>query len=277
MSQLRDRFIRDLSIRNYSKRTIKSYVSAVDGLTRFHGKNPIEISSQEIKDYLNYLIKEGRSWSSINMVLSACNLLYRDTLSQEEKVVSLQRPKLIKKIPVVFSEGEIDHLLRVLRNFKHRVILMTIYSAGLRSSELSNLKIKDIDSTRLRIIVRNAKGHKDREVILSNKLLNYLREYVRLYRPNIFLFNGQDSERPISSSSLRKIFKKALHLSGIQKEATLHTLRHSYATHLMNKGIDLRIIQTLLGHKSIKTTLIYCHVSKDRFGNTGSPLDDRNL
>lgn len=277
MSQLRERFIRDLSIRNYSKRTIRSYVAALKGLTRFHRKCPSEITSQEIKDYLNHLTKLGRSWTTVNIVLSACNLLYRDTLGQDEKIQSLKRPKLINKIPVVLSEVEIEHLLKVIKNVKHKAIMMTIYSAGLRCGELSNLRIKDIDSTRSRIIIKNAKGHKDREVILSDKLLNYLREYVRIYRPNDFLFNGQESGKPISASTLQKVFKKALKVSGIQKEASLHTLRHSYATHLMNKGIDLRIVQKLLGHKSIKTTLIYCHLSDDRFANTKSPLDDRSL
>jgi len=263
MSQLRDRFIltsscqhrvRDLSIRNYSKRTIRSYVSALKGLSGFYNKCPSEISNQEIRNYLNHLTKLGRSWTTVNIVLSACNLLYRDTLGQDEKIQSLKRPKLIKKIPVVFSEVEIEHLLKQVKNVKHRAIMMTIYSAGLRCGELSNLKIKDIDSTRLRIIVRNAKGHKDREVILSDKLLTYLREYVRTYRPKEYLFNGQVAGKPISASTLQKVFKKVLNQSGIQKRASLHTLRHSYATHLMNKGIDLRIIQKLLGHKSIKTT-----------------------
>lgn len=277
MSQLRERFIRDLSIRNYSKRTIRSYVIALKGLTRFHKKCPSEITSQEIRDYLNHLTKLGRSWTTINMVLSACNLLYRDTLGQDEKIQSLKRPRLIRKLPVVFSEVEIEHLLKIIKNVKHRAIMMTIYSAGLRCGELCNLKISDIDSTRSRIIIRNAKGHKDREVILSNKLLTYLREYVRIYRPKEYLFNGREAGKPISARTLQQVFRKMITRSGIHKKASLHTLRHSYATHLMNKGIDLRIIQKLLGHKSIKTTLIYCHLSDDRFANTKSPLDDRHL
>ena len=211
------------------------------------------------------------------MVHSACNLLYGETLNQIEKVQSIKRPKLPKKLPVVFSEQEVEHLLNQVRNIKHKAILMTIYSAGLRCGELCHLKINDIDSSRMRIAVRDAKGQKDREVILSDKLLRYLREYVKIYRPKDFLFNGQVSGKPISARTLQQVFRKMLTRSNIQKKASLHTLRHSYATHLMNKGIDLRIIQKLLGHKSIKTTLIYCHLSDDRFANTKSPLDDRHL
>jgi site-specific recombinase XerD len=151
---------------------------------------------------------------------------------------------------------------------------MTIYSAGLRIGETKNLKLVDIDSSRMRIIVRDAKGHKDREVILSDKLLGILREYYTRYRPISFLFFGFNRNAPISSSTIQKICKRALKRAKIDKKASSHTLRHSYATHLMDKGIDLRIIQALLGHKSIKTTMQYCHLTKSRFADVKSPLDD---
>lgn len=277
MSTLRNRFVRDLTIRNYSDRTITSYVKGLIGISKFYSKCPSVLSTSEIKDYLKHLTDEGKSWSTINLVISACNLLYKETLQQPEKIQSIGRPKLQKILPVVFSEEEIECLLSLIKNIKHKAILMTGYSAGLRSGELCNLKIADIDSSRLRIIVRNAKGHRDREVILSKKLLSYLRYYVKIYAPEVYLFNGQNKGNPISRSSLQKIFKNALRTSGIQKNASVHTLRHSFATHLMNQGIDIRIIQQLLGHKSIKTTLIYCHLTSNRFDNTKSPLDDLNI
>lgn len=277
MSNLRSRFIRDLKIRNYSDMTIRSYVNAIVGLSKYYGKCPSSISVSEIKSYLKYLTDQGKSWSTINMVHSACNFLYGETLDQIERVQSIKRPKLPKKIPVVFSESEVVHLLSKVKNIKHKAILMTIYSAGLRCGELCHLKITDIDSSRMRIVVRNAKGHKDREVILSRKLLDFLRYYVKQFKPTLFLFNGQRTGMAISPRTIQKVFKMTLKRSNIQKKASLHTLRHSYATHLMNMGIDIRIIQQLLGHKSVKTTLIYCHLTQDRFLSTKSPLDHLNL
>lgn len=274
MSQLRKRFIRDLKIRNYSSNTIRSYVAAVHLLSRFYGICPSEITAEQIKDYLETLVKNSQSWSNVNIKMSAFNLFYRDTLEQAWKIQALKRPKSQKKLPIVFTEEEVTRFLSVIKNVKHRAIMMTIYSAGLRCGEAANLKIKDIDSKRYRIMIRDAKGHRDREVILSKKLLNYLREYVRHSRPKEYLFYGEDIDRPISISSMRKVFKAAVEKSGIDKAGHLHTLRHSFATHLLNKGVDIRIIQKLLGHRSVSTTVIYCHISKHRFDNTQSPLDD---
>ncbi|MDH3650558.1 MAG: site-specific integrase [Saprospiraceae bacterium] len=277
MSQLRKRFIRDLSIRNYSKRTIQSYVIAVKKLSLFYGRCPSEIQTEEIKEYLNHLQESGRSWSTVNVVMSACNRLYQDTLCQPEKMQSIRRPKNALSLPVVFSEQEVANFLKSFRNIKHKAIFMTIYGGGLRCSEASKMKVRDIDSQRSRIIIRDGKGHKDREVILSYRLLKYLRYYAENYRPQEYLFYGHDITKPISNNTIQKIFRKNLIRSGITKNASTHTLRHSFATHLMNKGIDIRIIQQLLGHKSIKTTLKYCHLAKDRFGNTRSPLDDLSI
>jgi site-specific recombinase XerD len=274
MSQLRKRFIRDLKIRNYSSNTIRNYVSAVGHLSQFYGICPSAISADQIKDYLEALLKSEKSWSNVNIKMSAFNLFYRDTLEQGWKIQTLKRPKAQKKLPVVFTQEEVTLLLCVIRNVKHRTIMMTIYSAGLRCGEAAKLRIRDIDSKRYRMMIRDGKGHRDREVILSKKLLTHLREYARLFKPIDYLFYGQSINRPISTSSLRKIFNSAVEKSGIQKICHLHTLRHSYATHLLNKGVDIRIIQKLLGHRSVSTTTIYCHISKHRFDNTQSPLDD---
>jgi len=274
MSQLRKRFIRDLNIRNYSQNTIKNYVTALSQLASHFGKCPSEISSEELKEYLNLLTLDNKSWSTVNMVISSASLLYSVTLGKTPVMERIARPKNVSKIPTVLSVEEVERFFATIRNLKHRALFMTIYSAGLRVGEARYLKLTDIDSARMRIIIRDAKGHKDREVILSDKLLGILREYYSRYRPKVFLFFGFRRNVPISASTIQKICKTTLNKAKIDKKASTHTFRHSYATHLMDKGIDLRIIQALLGHKSIKTTMIYCHLTKSRFADVKSPLDD---
>lgn len=277
MSKIRERFVRDLQIRNYSDNTIRNYVAAIVKLSKHYGRCPSEISGEEIKDYLQDCLNNHQSWSGTNLILSACNRLYLDTLNQPEKVQHLKRPRTVKKLPVVFSQEEVKQLIRSIRNMKHRAIIMTIYGAGLRSGEARNLKIGDVDSSRKRIVIRDPKGNRDREVILSNHLLEYLRNYVRTYQPKTYLFYGRLTSKPLSNSSLRMVFNRAVRRSGINKKGTLHTLRHSFATHLLNKGIDIRIIQQLLGHRSVKTTMIYCHLNKNKFLEIKSPLDDLDI
>jgi site-specific recombinase XerD len=277
MSQLRKRFIRDLNIRNYSQNTIKNYVTALSQLASHFGKCPSEISSEELKEYLNLLTLDNKSWSTVNMVISSVSLLYSVTLEKPSVMKRIARPKNVSKIPTVLSVEEVERFFATIRNLKHRALFMTIYSAGLRVGEARNLKSTDIDSSRMRIILRDAKGHKDREVILSDKLLGTLREYYSRYRPRVFLFFGFSRNVPISASTIQKICKNTLNKAKIDKKASTHTLRHSYATHLMDKGIDMRIIQALLGHKSIKTTMKYCHLTKSRFADVKSPLDDLSI
>ena len=274
MSQLRERFIRDLTIRNYSPRTIRSYVSAVSHLARQYGKCPSQVTVDELKEYINDLFKAGKSWSTVNVVISAINRFHVDTLGQDYILNKLPRPRSESKLPCVFSTQEVEILLECIKNLKHKTLLMTIYSAGLRIGEACRLKLSDIDSGRMRILVRNAKGHKDREVILAKKLLISLRQYFRSYRPEVYLFNGRTPGQPITLSTAQKAFKKALRISKIHKNASSHTLRHSYATHLMDKGIDIRIIQSLMGHKSMKTTMRYCHLTKSKYADVKSPLDE---
>ena len=277
MSKLRERFIRDLSIQNYSERTIKSYVGSISLFARHYNRCPSDISEDEIKDYIAKLKSEGRSWSTVNLFISALNKLFIDTLDDVRKIERVCRPKTEKKLPCVLSQEEVIAILNATKNLKHKTLLMTIYSGGLRVGEACHLKIGDIDSARMRIVVRNGKGHKDREVTLSELLLIGLRNYYKAYRPQSFLFPGQDKSKPYSQSSARAILKKALHRAGVAKKASPHTLRHSYATHMMDKGIDIRFVQALLGHKSIKTTLHYCHLSKQAMASISSPLDDLKL
>ena len=277
MSALRERFIRDLRIENYSERTIKSYVAEISLLARHYNKCPTIITEVEIKNYIEFRLAAGRSWSSINLFISAMHKLFNNTLNIPQRLERINRPKVEKKIPSVLSQDEVLTIIESTKNLKHRTFLMTIYSAGLRVGEACELRVGDIDSARMRIIVRNGKGHKDREVTLSELLLTSLRAYFKQYRPDTYLFPGMNRSKPYSQSSARAVLKKALKRSGITKKATPHTLRHSYATHMMDKGIDLRFIQALLGHKSIKTTLHYCHLSKHGMQSISSPLDDLNL
>jgi len=277
MSQLSDRFQRDLNIRNYSPRTIRSYTLALRQIGRHTGKCPSQVSIPELKDYLDFQVKQGKSWSTINVIISAVNLLYTETLGEPPILDRINRPKTPVKLPSVLSTEEVASFLGCIRNLKHRTLFMTTYSAGLRIGEACRLKVTDIDSARMRIIVRNAKGHKDREVILSQKLLDQLRSYYKFYRPTEFLFMGQKPNTPLTYRAALDVFKKSLARAGIHKHASTHTLRHSYATHLLDKGIDLRIIQAMLGHKSIKTTLKYCHLTNNRYAGVTSPLDDLNL
>jgi site-specific recombinase XerD len=277
MSALRERFIRDLTIENYSKRTIISYVGEISLLARHYNKCPTAITEEEIKDYIAMRQAKGRSWSSINMFISALHKLFNTTLNDPRHLERINRPKVVKKIPSVLSQEEVLSILESTYNLKHKTFLMTIYSAGLRVGEACQLCVGDIDSARMRIIVRNGKGHKDREVRLSELLLSTLRVYFKQYRPVSYLFPGRDKSKAYSQSSVRAILKKALKRSGITKKATPHTLRHSYATHMMDKGIDIRFIQAFLGHKSIKTTLHYCHLSKAGMHAITSPLDDLKL
>lgn len=277
MSKLRDRFERDLRIENYSEKTIESYSSAISIFARHFGRCPTAISQEEIKDYIAILNADGKSWSTINLFISAMNKLFCGTLQNPQKVERVNRPKVQKKVPCVLSQVEVIAIFSVIKNIKHKAILMTIYSAGLRVGEACHLKVGDIDSARMRIIVRHAKGHRDREVTLSDYLLIGLRNYYKKYRPVGFLFQAQDKIRPYHTNCVRKFLIQALERAGINKKATPHTLRHSYATHMMDKGIDLRFIQTFLGHKSVKTTLQYCHLSDVGKRSITSPLDDLKL
>ena len=275
MSQLRERYIRDLKIRNYSPNTIKTYVSCIVQLAKHFDKCPSQISTEELKDYIDQLIQSGKSWSVVNQLISAVNRLQVDTLNNPYLLDNIKRPKNHVKIPTILSVEEVKSVINSIANQKHKAIIMTIYSAGLRISELCSLKISDIDANRKRIIIRNAKGHKDREAILSMHLLSELRSYFKAYNPQNYLFNGMIKGQKYSTASIRKILAKALKKAGIYKhKVTVHSLRHSYATHLMDKGIDLRVIQVLMGHKSIKTTLRYSHLSKNNFDHINSPLDD---
>jgi site-specific recombinase XerD len=216
------------------------------------------------------------SYGYQNQIINAIKFYYEKVLGRKKEYYNLPRAKRPQKLPTVFSEDEIITLLEQVDNIKHKSILFLIYSAGLRISEAVKMKIADIDSKRNLIHVKGAKGKKDRTTLLSKKLLEMLRDYYKIYKPKEYLFEGETGKQ-YSVSTIQKVFKIALEKSGVKKEATLHTLRHSFATHLLERGTDLRYIQELLGHNSSKTTEIYTHITKKGMDKIVSPLDNLDI
>jgi len=226
-----------------------------------------------ITAFLRYLVLERKvSTSYQNQAINAVKFYYERVLGGHRKVYLVERPREEKTLPIVLSEKEIGDLLKATENIKHKSILMLAYSAGLRLSELINVKLTDIDSQRMQIRVEQAKGNKDRYSLLSNRLLELLREYFLAYKPKIWLFEGAKGGQ-YSVNSIQAIMKESVKKAGIKKKVSVHTLRHSFATHLLENGTDLRYIQVLLGHASSKTTEVYTHITTKGFDQIKSPLD----
>jgi site-specific recombinase XerD len=267
-----------LSARRYSSSTIRTYTSMFEEFINYYPQHrPEEITEKEILVFLRYLVEKRQvSTSYQNQSINAIKFYYEQVLGGTRKFYFIERPVKERKLPVVLSEQEVGRILGSLDNLKHKCLLMLIYSAGLRISEALNLKPKDLDSKRMQVTVRNAKGKKDRVSLLSKSILPILRSYYQLYEPKEYLFEGADGGK-YSARSAQNVFKKACRKARIQKKATLHTLRHSFATHLLEKGTDLRYIQTLLGHGSSRTTEIYTHVSTKALKDIESPLDSLTL
>jgi len=264
-----------LQRRRYSRSTIKTYTSYFrQFIASFRGRDPKTITRKEINTYLGNLIRyQHISVSQQNQRVNAIKFYYEKVLGQKKEYFQIPRPIKEKKLPVVLTQNEVQEILEKCTNLKHKCILMTLYSGGLRRSELINLKIDDIDSNRMLIRIVNSKGNKDRYTLLSASLLRLLRIYYQAYRPNTWLFEGPKG-KPYSATSIENIFRKALNQTRIRKHATPHTLRHSFATHLLEQGINLRYIQELLGHSSSKTTEIYTRVSNHKLSQIKNPLDN---
>ncbi len=269
---------RKLEIARYSGSTINTYLSATKQLFQHYpDKQPDAIRTADIEAYQYHLASTRKvSNSYLNQVVNAVRYYYKDVLGDASRVTFMERPRKEHKLPKVLSEDEVARLLKAPDNLKHRCILMLIYSAGLRLGELIALERTDIIPERGQVIIRGAKGRKDRISLLSPKLLTQLDHYLNEYRPKLFLFEGQNGGA-YSATSVQAIFHQAKKKAGITAPATVHTLRHSFATHLLEKGTDLRYIQTLLGHSSSKTTEIYTHVSTKALGKIRSPLDDLDV
>jgi len=243
-------------------------------LEEYHNTSVDEISIDQVKDFLQYSIETRNvSVSYINQVISAVKILQKDVLGKQWESIKIKRPRRVKKLPVVLSKEEVRSMIATTRNLKHRVIIAVIYSAGLRISELISLRPSDIDSDRKQIRVIG-KGNKYRYTLLSENTLDMLRIYWRAYRPVRYLFEGQKKGQPVSKSTIQQVFRNACEKTGISKPATVHSLRHSFATHLLESGVNLKIIQTLLGHSSLRTTSIYLHVTRFDPASIKSPFDE---
>ena len=265
----------ELTLRRYSRNTIRAYEGYFRKFIDYYNTEEISsLTDKDVNKYITYLVENKKVSPAIQkQAINAIKFYYEKVLRRKVDQYQYIRPKREKKLPIVLSEKEIVEILHALKNMKHRVLLTVIYSAGLRLSELINLQIKDIDRDRKLIRVKMGKGRKDRYTLLSPKLEKILDEYMYYYKPSKYLFEGQKSGK-YSAKSVQNIMQNAVRMAGIVKHATVHTLRHSFATHLLENGTDLRYIQELLGHSSSKTTEIYTHVSKRFIGKIKSPLDN---
>jgi integrase/recombinase XerD len=266
-----------LTLKAYSANTIRNYCNEFHHLLRLLGKRGVNsLRKRHIMSYLLWLLeKQGYSEMQAHTAVNAIKFYFEQVMKREKEFYDLPRPKRPWKLPSVLAEEEVIGLIQKITNLKHRAILMSGYAGGLRVSEIVNLKLKDIDSKRMMIHVRGGKGKKDRMVPLSKKLLAVLRDYYKLYKPKDFLFEGQNGGA-YSVRSVQLILDDAKIKARVQKKGSTHMLRHSYATHLMEAGTDVRIIQELLGHNSISTTMRYTHVTQKSLDKVGSPLDKLN-
>lgn len=263
-----------IKLKGYSFKTRKSYVGHIKRLIEYYQKEPKDITELEVKAYLIYLLDEkGTSHSYINQTVSAIKLLYNVILKNKVSNFDIPRPKKQKQLPNVLSSNEVIRILDSVRNIKHRAILYLIYSAGLRIGEVVRLKSEDIDVDRMLIHVIQGKGRKDRYTILSNIAYEKVKIYVDAYKPETWLFPGGNNRGHLTERTVEKVFEQACKNAKLLKNATPHTFRHSFATHLLESGVDLRYIQELLGHSSSKTTEIYTHVTNKSIQNIQSPLD----
>jgi site-specific recombinase XerD len=274
MSELRQKMKMDMELKGYSPKTIKSYIAHVSNFAKYYNKSPELLREKEIREYLHYCIMEKKlSEGTVNYINAGLKFFYTKTLNRYWNIDKIFRIKEPRRLPAVLSPEEVKSIFDVTENIKHKAILMTVYSAGLRVSEVCNLKITDIDSKNMQILIREGKGKKDRYSLLSNANLEILREYWRRYHPKEYLFSGKGRTDAITPRSVQKMLEKSIKKTAITKKATVHTLRHSFATHLLDAGTDICYIQRLLGHTRITTTTIYLHLRRMDLLNIKSPLD----
>lgn len=261
MTALRQRYIDDLRLKNFSAGTIKVYVQAVAKFARHFGRSPDALTQEDVRRYLIHLIERGVSRSNCVVTRNALRHLYTDTLGRPDCLATLPRPKRERRLPVVLSREEVQRLFAVVTNLKQKALFMVAYDAGLRISEILNLRAEDIDSQRMVIRIRQGKGKKDRYARLTPGLLRLLREYWREHRPETWLFPGASKQKRYDVATPGQLLKKACRKAGISKRVSMHTLRHTFATHLLEAGTNLRVIQQMLGHEKIQTTCLYTHIS----------------
>jgi site-specific recombinase XerD len=266
--------LEDIQMRNLSPHTRDAYVRAVAQLAVYHKRSPDQLDTEAVRAYLLHLINDRRvSPSTFNQVRCALRFFYRVTLGREWILDRIVCQKKAQKLPVVLSRAGVRRLFAAARRLKSRAILMTLYAAGLRVSELVGLKLADIDSQRMTIRVQQGKGRKDRYIMLSPTLLVTLRDYWKAYRPTDWLFPGQDTQKQLDRRTVASISVNAGRRARLKRPISPHTIRHTFATHLLEAGTDIRTIQALLGHRSLRTTALYTYVSLDKVASTTSPLD----
>lgn len=276
MSPLRRRMIDDMTIRNLSPATQRSYLHAVTKFSRYFGRSPEQLDLEDVRAFQVHLVATGISWPALNQTVCALRFFYGVTLGHAEIPERIPYAREPRKLPVVLSADEVVRFLEAVSSLKTRAALTTAYAAGLRASEAVGIRLADIDG-RMVIRVEHGKGGKDRYVMLSVQLLGILRTYWRLARPTHWLFPGRDKSKPIDVQVLHAACRSACAAAGLAKRVTVHTLRHSFATHLLESGTDIRIIQVLLGHSNLSSTARYTQVSNGLIRRTESPLDRLRL
>jgi len=277
VSPLRQRMIDDMKMRNMALTTQSIYVSAVARFSAFHGRSPDTLGIEDVRDYRLHLISRNLNPNTINPIMGALRFFYGTTLGRKDITDQIPYARRADALPAVLSREEVERLLRATPNLKMRTAFITIYAAGLRVSELVALTAKDIDSARMVINVRHGKGDKDRYVMLSEQLLAILRDYWRRSRPSHWLFPGPNPLQPLTARSLQRACREAAEAAGLDKSVTVHTLRHSFATHLLEQRVDIRLIQDLLGHRNINTTTRYTRVALATIREIQSPLERLNI
>jgi integrase/recombinase XerD len=276
MTKLRQQMDDDMLARGRADRTRESYLEAVTGLARFYRRSPDQITDAEIQAYLVHLLRDRQlSWSTCNIVVCGLRFFYHITLKHDRTTFTIPSPRQSGKLPMVLSREEVQRLLAHAANQKQRTMLMTAYAAGLRLSEVLHLQVADIDAARMTIRVAQGKGGKDRYTVLSAPLLETLRAYWKVARPADWLFPapGKTPARPMDRSSLQKAYQRAKRRAGLTKPGGIHTLRHCFATHLLEAGVDLHTIQRLMGHGHLSTTTRYFQLTRHTHAEPGSPLD----
>jgi integrase/recombinase XerD len=274
MTPLRQRMLEDLRIRNYSPSTVRAYIRSVADFAGHFNRSPDKLGPEEIRAYQLFLLNEKRvKLSTYIQAICALRFFYQNTVRRRIDIDRIPLPRYEKKLPVILSKAEVKALLEAPRNLKHRALLATMYGAGLRVSEVTKLKVSDLDRERRVIWVRGGKGHKDRQVMLAEPLREVLAAYWKWKRPAEWLFPGNKADCPIATDSVFKVCAAAAQAAGIAKPVHPHSLRHAFATHLLDEGVNLLVIQALLGHAHLKTTARYLHLSDTAIRSTRSPLE----
>lgn len=273
MTPLRQHLLDDMRMRNLSPHTQDAYVRVVAAFARHFNTSPDLLGRQQVRGYLLHLVRGGAAWGTYNQARCALHFFYRVTLGMDWPREEIPCAKTPKRLPVILSRDEVRRFLAAAGRVRTRAVLTTAYAAGLRVSELVGLEVPDIDSQRMVIRVRQGKGQKDRYVMLAPALLALLREYWRVHRPAVWLFPGSHSDQPLTRGAVNHLCRAVACRAGLAKAVSPHTLRHAFATHLLEAGVDIRTIQALLGHRSLRTTARYTFVSPGKVIATRSPLD----